>query len=154
MCGSGVRGCPRINDLNRHDGMVSGEITRLVGVYDADGSLLGELSYLLRARVERAHCALCEITHGRVRERPAWRASRDRLLVPFVTFHRNDQPAEIRRAAGGAAPAVIAETVSGEHLVLLGRDDLEGCAGSPDRLVDAVETAAAARGLRWPTAAA
>jgi hypothetical protein len=49
---------------------------------------------------------------------------------------------------------VIAETASGEHLVLLARADLEGCAGSPDRLVDAVEAAAEARGLRWPTAAA
>ena len=148
----GVQG-GRIDDLNLHDGMVSGEITRLIGVYDADGSLLGELSYFLRARVGRTHCALCDITHGRIRERPAWRASRDRLPVPFVTFHRDDQPAEIRRAAGGAAPAVIAETASGEHLVLLGRADLEGCAGSPDRLVDAVEAAAKVRALRWPTAA-
>jgi hypothetical protein len=143
-----------MNDLNRDDGLVSGEITRLVGVYDADGSLLGELSYFVRARVGRAHCALCDITHGRVRERPGWRASRDRLPVPFVTFHRDDQPADIRRAAGGAAPAVIAETVSGDHFVLLGRADLERCAGSPDRLVDAVEVAAESRGLRWPTAAA
>jgi hypothetical protein len=49
---------------------------------------------------------------------------------------------------------VIAETVSGDHFVLLGRADLERCAGSPDRLVDAVEVAAESRGLRWPTAAA
>lgn len=131
---------------------VSGEIMRLIGVYDADGSLLGELTYFLRARVGRAHCALCDITHGRVRERPAWRASRDSLPVPFVTFHRDDQPADIRRAGGGAAPVVIAETTGGERLVLIGRDGLEGCAGSPDRLVDALQAAAKARGLQWPTA--
>lgn len=127
---------------------------RLIGVYDADGSLLGELSYFLRARVGRAHCALCDITHGRARERPDWRAARARLPVPFVTFHRDDQPSDIRRAARGAAPAVIAETAGGEHLVLLGRADLEGCAGSPDRLVDALEATAEACGLRWPTTAA
>jgi hypothetical protein len=150
-----TRWAPRApDDLNRHDGVVSGEITRLVGVYDADGSLLGELSYFLRARVRRAHCALCAITHGRVRERPAWRASRDRLPVPFVMFHRDDQPADIRRERDGASPAVIAETSSGDLIVLLGREELEGCAGSPDRLVDAVEAAAEAHGLRWPTAAA
>ncbi|MBA2282333.1 MAG: hypothetical protein H0W25_14065 [Acidimicrobiia bacterium] len=36
------------------------EITRLIGVYDADGSVLGELSYFLKARLGRAHCALCD----------------------------------------------------------------------------------------------
>lgn len=78
--------------------------------------------------------------------------ARDRLPVPFVTLNRDGQPAEVRRAAGGAAPPVIAETGKEELLVLLGRDDLERCAGSPDRWVDAVEAATAARGLRWQTA--
>ena len=86
------------------------EVTRLIGVYDADGTALGELSYFLKARVGRAHCALCDITHGRVRERHDWRAERDRLPVPFTTFHRDDQPAVLRSAAGGAVPVVLADT--------------------------------------------
>ena len=106
------------------------EVTRLIGVYDADGTVIGELSYFLRARVGRAHCALCDITHGRVRERDDWRAERDRLPVPFTTFHRDDQPAAIRAAAGGAAPVVLAETTEGT-VVLVGPDELEACAGSP-----------------------
>ena len=78
--------------LSRTGRTVTAEVTRLIGVYDADGTVLGELSYFLRARVGRAHCALCDITHGRVRERDDWRAERDRLPVPFTTFHRDDQP--------------------------------------------------------------
>ncbi len=138
----------------RQDEGVTSEITRLIGVYDADGSVVGELSYFLRARLGRAHCALCDVTHGRVRERPAWRAARDRLPVPFVTFHRDDQPAGIRQAAGGAAPVVIAETLAGELLVVLGREELEGCGGSPDRLLDAIQATLDARGLRFRTATA
>ena len=34
----------------------SSEVRRLIGVYDADGSVVGELSYFLRARIGRAHC--------------------------------------------------------------------------------------------------
>ena len=109
-------------------------IARLVGVYDADGTVLGELSYFLRARVGRAHCALCDITHGRVRERADWRACRDELAVPFVTYHRDDQPDEVRAAASGIAPVVLAESDRGFRVVA-GPEDLEACAGSPDRLM-------------------
>ena len=125
------------------------EVTRLIGVYDADGTALGELSYFLKARVGRAHCALCDITHGRVRERDDWRAERDRLPVPFTTFHRDDQPAVLRSAAGGAVPVVLAETAEGT-VVLVGPDELEACAGSPARLVATIESAAATHDLTWP----
>jgi hypothetical protein len=135
-----------------HHEPIAGAIVRLIGVYDADGSVLGELSYFVRARMGRAHCALCDITHGRVRERSDWRACRARLPVPFATFHRDDQPDEVRRAGGSAPPAVLAETAEGKHLVLLGPDELVACAGSRDRLVAAIDGAAEARGLRWQTA--
>jgi hypothetical protein len=113
---------------------VASDVIRLIGVYDADGTVLGELSYFLRARVGRAHCALCDITHGRVRERADWRACRDELPVPFVTYHRDDQPDEVRAAASGVAPVVLAQADSGFRVVA-GPDDLEACAGSPDRLL-------------------
>ncbi len=66
----------------------------------------------------------------------------------FDTFHRDDQPDSIRAAAGGRAPVVIAETTGGDVL-LLNEADLEACEGSTDRLVEAVENAAARLGLTW-----
>lgn len=124
-------------------------IARLVGVYDADGTVLGELSYFLRARVGRAHCALCDITHGRVRERSDWQRCRDALPVPFATFHRDDQPPAVRAAAAGQLPVVVAELDDGDVVVLLEPDELEGCGGAPDTLVAAIEQAVAAAGLDW-----
>lgn len=115
-------------------------VRRFVGVYDADGTALGELSYFLRARVGLAHCALCDITHGRVRERSDWRACRDALPAPFQTFHRDDQPADVRAAANGVAPVVLAETDDG-LVVVATPDDLERCAGSPERLAAHLSTA-------------
>ena len=124
-------------------------IRRLVGVYNADGTALGELRYFVTARLGRAHCPLCDITHGRVRERPEWRASRDRLPVPFETFHRNDQPARLR-GAYDAPPIVAAETDDG-FVVLLGPSDLAGCDGSAERLLAATEAAIAKENLVWPS---
>ena len=124
-------------------------IVRLVGVYDADSTLRGELSYWVGARLGRRHCSLCEITHGSVRQRPEWKTCQASLPVPFDTYHRNDQPDPIRAAAGGQAPVVIAETDTG-HVVLLAATDLEACEGSIDRLVEAIEQSALSLGLRWP----
>lgn len=124
-------------------------VSRLIGVYDADGSLRGELSYWVGARLGRAHCSLCDITHGLVRERADWRTCRDGLAVRFDTYHRDDQPEQVRRATGGAVPVVVAETDDG-MVVLLGSADLEACEGSGDLLVTAIENAVVRSGLAWP----
>ena len=125
-------------------------IIRLVGVYDADSTLRGELAYWVGARLGRRHCSLCDITHGSIRQRPEWTACQVGLPVPFDTFHRDDQPDAIRAAAGSQAPAVVAETDTG-HLLLLTARDLDACDGSTDRLVDAIEQAATSVGLMWAT---
>ena len=123
------------------------DVIRLIGVYDADGSPLGELRYWVGARLGRAHCALCDITHGSVRARPEWRDRRQGLAVPFDTYHRDDQPEAVRRAAAGRAPAVVAETAAG-MVVLLGPAELDGLDGTVDGLMAAVEARSAAEGLR------
>ena len=126
-------------------------IVRLVGVYDADSTLRGELVYWVGARLGRRHCSLCEITHGSVRQRPEWKACQASLPVPFETYHRNDQPDPVRAAAGGQSPVVVAETDSG-HMVLLDAGDLDACDGSIDRMVEAIEQSAARLGLTWANA--
>jgi hypothetical protein len=123
-------------------------ITGLVGVYDADHTLRGELAYVVGKRLGRAHCALCDITHGTFRERPEWRSCRDGLPVPFDTFHRDDQPGATRAVIGGRLPAVVAMTGAGP-VVLVGPEDLEACDSSPERLAEALGDAATRAGLAW-----
>ena len=81
-------------------------IRRLVGVYNARGTVSGELAYFIGARLGRAHCALCEVTHGLVRERPEWKQCRQTLAVPFAMYHLNDRPLAVSTACGGVAPVV------------------------------------------------
>lgn len=126
----------------------SQRIVRLVGVYDAEGTWRGELAYWVGARLGRRHCTLCEVTHGAFRQRSSWKACRAGLPVPFDTFHRNDQPADVRTAAGGTAPVVVAESETGFVLVLTPAD-LDACAGSADRLLAALEHATTQLGLTW-----
>lgn len=125
-------------------------LIRLIGVYDADGTPRGELTYWVGARLGRAHCALCDITHGLARERADWKACRSGLPVPFDTYHRDDQPEPVRRATGDTAPVVVAETDRG-LVRLLGPAELDACDGSVDSLVDAVERSVQRERLTWPS---
>ena len=124
-------------------------IRRLVGVYNAEGTLRGEIAYWIGARLGRAHCALCSITHGSVRERSDWKVCRAGLPIPFDTYHLDDQPDGVRAVIAGRTPAVVAETDRG-LLFLLGPADLQRCESSPDQLSTALRVAAELHSLRWP----
>lgn len=129
-------------------------ITRLVGVYDAEGTLRGEVAYWIGARLGRRHCALCDITHGLFSPKAEWRQCRDGLAVPFDTFHLDDQPDDVRAALAGTAPAVAACTADGRTLALVGPTELEACGGSVDHLMQTIEQAAHRAGLTWSGSAA
>jgi hypothetical protein len=115
-------------------------IERLVGVYDADGTLRGELSYLVGRARGTAHCSLCDITHGRVRRRSDFDAACARLPVPLELHHRNEIDDTVRLAAGGRFPCIVGLGQEGGR-VILDREDLEACAGDPTTLVERINAA-------------
>ncbi len=112
---------------------------RLVGVYDADGGLLGEAAYVWGKLRGTRHCALCDITHSPVRRKPAWDAMVARLGVEFELLHLNEMGPDVAEAVRSAgAPVVLAEDESGLR-VLLSAEELDGLDGS----VSAFEAAVA-----------
>ena len=120
-------------------------VRELIGVYDADGTLAGEVRYWIGARLGRTHCWLCEITHGLFTERADWRQCRDQFDVEFRTYHRNDAPADVL-AVGSPAPFVVARTDRG-LVALLGPAELDACAGDVEQLSQALTRACADRQL-------
>ena len=131
-------------------GMGDRAVIRLIGVYDADGTLRGEVAYWIGARLGRRHCSLCDVTHGTFTEKNDWKRCRSSLRVPFDTYHRNDQPADVRRVNGDRTPVVVAET-SGGIVVLLNGPQIDDAQGDPERLVTLIESAVHGAGLTWPT---
>ncbi len=122
-------------------------VTELVGTYHASGTLWGELSYWVGARLGRAHCALCDVTHGTFRRKPGWDACAQDLAVPFVTYHLDDRPTDVAAASEGATPCVLARVAAGGLRVLVDAHDLEACGGDPQALVDTLVRNAEAMGL-------
>jgi len=97
---------------------MTSNVTEFIGVYDADSTLIGEVSYWIGARLGRTHCSLCELTHGLFTQKSEWKACTKELLVPFHAFHRNDAPADVLAAINGAFPAVLVRTNNGLSTVL------------------------------------
>ncbi len=108
-------------------------VRELIGVYDADATLWGEVSYWVGARLGQRHCSLCDITHGLFTKKSDWQACAAALPVPFAAFHRNDQPADVRACIGSQLPAVVARTDSGVVMFVMAAE-LETCHGNPEAL--------------------
>lgn len=115
----------------------------LTGVYHANGSLAGELAYVAGKLLGRRHCALCDITHGALRERPEMAACKAALPVPLELVHLDERTPEVAAASEGSTPCVLAHLDDGRVEVLLGPEELEACAKRPDRLAAAIDAAAA-----------
>lgn len=126
-------------------------IVELIGIYDADGTILGELRYVIGRQFKGTHCSLCDITHGTLRERADWRTARDELEVTFTALHRNESTPEMRQAAE-RLPAVLATLDDGTVRCIVTADQLASLGPDPQGLVAAIRRNADQAGLAWPDA--
>ena len=111
----------------------------LIGVYDADASLWGEVSYWIGARFGVRHCSLCDITHSLFREKLQWRECKSKLDadfgVEFEVFHRNDQPEDVRKCIDGDYPAVVMRNDAGKVNLFMNAGEIATCGASPEQFV-------------------
>ena len=117
-------------------------IVRYLGVYDADGGIVGELRYVVGHLLGTAECALCDITHSPVRRKRAWDAMVARLDAPFDLRHRNElSDIEQRALTGTVLPVVVAELADGTWRTLLDVADLRACDGDVDAFAERLTAA-------------
>ena len=116
----------------------SNQVVRLHGVYDASGTILGDVSYFLRRALFNQHCALCDITHSTFTRRRSWDVCVEGLGIEFQLHHRNDAPSSVTDATGYAVPCVISETENGTFTLLVHSEGLTGCKNSPELLMQLI----------------
>jgi hypothetical protein len=108
-----------------------GSVVELLGVYNADGGLLGEMRYVVGHLLGRVECQLCDITHSPVRRKREWDLLVSRFPLPLRVVHRNEIPAGVDLDVRSARlPAVYAVDEAGRARDVLGPDDLAGVDGS------------------------
>lgn len=119
-------------------------VQALIGIYNADGSLMGELRYLAGKLRGTAHCALCDISHGLTGERRAFKQIRARTALQML--HLDEQWPALARFTDGRTPCVVAQLESG-LVELLSSADLDACGGSSTAFDAALEGALRDRDL-------
>ena len=108
--------------------------TEYVGVYDADGGVRGELTYMVGHLIGAVHCGLCDITHSPVRRKPAWDAMVARLGVPFRLLHRGEMPPDVAAAVADRDLAIVLAKVGSTWVVALSDRDLDEVNGDVAQL--------------------
>jgi glutaredoxin len=121
-------------------------VHRLIGIYHASGTPWGELSYWLKARIGSTHCALCDITHGAVREKAEWQTCRRQLAAPFDTVHLNERDPQLTEFTKNRTPCIVADTSAG-LIMVVDAAELAACEGNPSDLIDTIARNSDALGL-------
>lgn len=113
-------------------------ITRLIGVYRADGGLRGELRYLANHYLRGEHCSLCDITHSALRRKPDFDRGVAGLGVPFVLLHLNELEPALAAHVGDRAALVVADTSEG-YVDLFTNDELAEMHGDVHAFIAALQ---------------
>ncbi|UYN84690.1 MAG: hypothetical protein KIT89_05865 [Microcella sp.] len=117
-------------------------VDRILGVYNADGGIVGELRYIIGHALGTVSCALCDITHSPVRRKREWDAFVAALGIPVDLRHLNELDDREQAAVGSSAPVVLVEH-GGVLEPLLDAAQLEALDGSVSAFEVAVRAALA-----------
>lgn len=110
-------------------------VDQLVGIYDADAGVTGEIRYALTKVFGQSSCALCDLTHGwRPWGSPQWRDACASAELDLQLLHR-DQASPEQLEAAGELPAFIAQGADG-WVAVMNAATIASFAGQPHRLVE------------------
>jgi hypothetical protein len=103
-------------------------------IYNADGTLRGELTYVIGHHVlGTLSCELCDISHGPVMQKKAWKEWKATMLQDghlVQVIHRNDMSPELALFVGDRLATVVERHSESEWSVVLRPDELKECGGS------------------------
>ncbi|MDG1065661.1 MAG: hypothetical protein P8O91_05545 [Luminiphilus sp.] len=111
---------------------------RYLAIYDADGTLSGELGYALGKLAGTRHCALCDISHGwNPAGKAAWRKDSG-LSCSLQWLHRDEQSSDLAAYTLGKLPLVVEQRNDGFR-TLLDAEKLEACNGDYEAFLALLE---------------
>ena len=137
---AGYANCTDTKGMGSNNSERPASIREIVGVYHADGGVMGELRYVLGKARGTAHCALCDITHSTVRRKAAWDDACRTSPHPIRLVHLNERSPEEVAACTLGTPTVLVSFADGTYRAVMGPDDLE-LEGSVSAFFDALDGA-------------
>lgn len=109
-------------------------IKTLIGVYKADGGLVGELAYFFGHLVGTKECSLCDITHSPFRKKREFKeletSLRNDFGIAFRLVHMNERTEKELSASAGREPCVLLQHEDDSISMFLDFMELKAADGS------------------------
>ena len=113
-------------------------INKIIGIYHANGGILGELKYMTGKFFGVSHCALCDITHTNTGKKEVWKECEEKLGVPITFVHLNERNVKLMTYTNGNTPCIVGKT-STNYAMLASKKELEKCNGNATALAELLE---------------
>tara|TARA_B110000438_G_C15661652_1_gene584168 strand:+ start:103 stop:453 length:351 start_codon:yes stop_codon:yes gene_type:complete len=111
----------------------------MIGIYDSESGLLGEISYLFKKFFRGQKCGLCELTHGwNPLGKSSWKKACQVQNIGIELIHRNEASKSQLQAAG-KLPAIIFKSSEGWQCAAT-CEDLKERKGDPKRVTELVSS--------------
>ncbi len=116
----------------------------LIGVYKADGGILGEVSYFLGHLIGLRECNLCDITHSPIKKNSEFKEFEKTLLqqhgIQMKLVHMNERTDAELAASKGREPCVLLQYPDGSISMFLDYVELKAASGSVSSFAKLVES--------------
>ncbi len=110
----------------------------LIGIYKADGGIVGELTYFFGHLIGVRSCSLCNISHSPIMKKSSFKALERHLLaehgVKVRMIHLNERNERELKASAGREPCMLLEYSDGSISMFLDSSDLTALSGSVSSL--------------------
>ena len=107
-------------------------------IYNADGTFLGELKYIINKYLYGLKCSMCEITHNTITEKKDWRDKLSQTKINLQTIHLNELKNDLYKFTYGNTPCVVGETGNG-YKFIFSNTDLEQFNGNIELFFNSLE---------------
>lgn len=106
----------------------------LIGIYKADGGIIGELTYFFGHLVGLKSCSLCDISHSPIKKKSSFKALERQLSIQHgiavKMIHLNERNERELKASDGREPCMLLEYPDGSISMFLDSADLTALSGN------------------------
>ena len=110
----------------------------LIGIYKADGGIVGELTYFFGHLIGVRSCSLYSISHSPVKKKSSFKALEQHLLaehgIAVRMIHLNERNERELNASKGREPCMLLEYPDQSISMFLDSTDLKALSGSVSSL--------------------
>ena len=94
------------------------EKAKIYCIYNAEGSIFGELKYLYKKYTKNIKCSMCDITHNIFSEKSEWKNKC--IISPFKIecLHLDELPKNIKNLVTGNTPCVVTKKNSINEIII------------------------------------